>query len=474
MASIEPQFRVEKDSMGEVKVPQQAYYGAQTQRAVDNFPISQRRFPREFIRALGLIKLAAAQVNRELGLLEERVTAPIVQAAQEVVDGQWDADFPIDIYQTGSGTSTNMNANEVMANRAIELMGGARGSRLIHPNDHVNMCQSSNDVIPTAIHVAALEGIDKHLLPALRTLYRALAAKAKEFDDDIKIGRTHLMDATPIRLGQEFSGYARQVELGIRRVESARPSLAELALGGTAVGTGLNAHPEFAKRVIARLGELTGIEFREAENHFEAQGAQDALVEASGALKTVAVSLMKIANDIRWLGSGPRCGIGELMLPELQPGSSIMPGKVNPVIPESVIQVAAQVLGNDLVVTLGGQWGALELNTMMPVMASNLLESIHILGHAAANFAERCIVGIQANRERCAELIEQSQAMCTALAPEIGYDAAAQIAKESFATGRTVRQVARERQVLPEDRLNELLDPRRMTEPGISAGPVGG
>jgi fumarate hydratase class II len=474
MASVEPQFRVEKDSMGEVKVPQQAHYGAQTQRAVDNFPISQRRFPREFIRALGLIKLAAAQVNRELGLLEERVAAPIVQAAQEVVDGKWDADFPIDIYQTGSGTSTNMNANEVMANRAVELMGGARGSRLIHPNDHVNMCQSSNDAIPTAIHVAALEGIDKHLLPALRTLHKALAAKAKEFDDVIKIGRTHLMDATPIRLGQEFSGYARQVELGIRRVENARPSLAELALGGTAVGTGLNAHPEFAKRVIARLGELTGIEFREAENHFEAQGAQDALVEASGVLKTVAVSLMKIANDLRWLGSGPRCGIGELMLPELQPGSSIMPGKVNPVIPESVIQVAAQVLGNDLVVTLGGQWGALELNTMMPVMASNLLESIQILGHAAANFAERCIVGVQASRERCAELIEQSQAMCTALAPEIGYDAAAQIAKESFATGKTVRQVARERQVLPEDRLNDLLDPRRMTEPGISAGPVGG
>jgi fumarate hydratase class II len=336
------------------------------------------------------------------------------------------------------------------------------------------MCQSSNDAIPTAIHVAALEGIDKHLLPALRTLHKALAAKAKEFDDVIKIGRTHLMDATPIRLGQEFSGYARQVELGIRRVENARPSLAELALGGTAVGTGLNAHPEFAKRVIARLGELTGIEFREAENHCEAQGAQDALVEASGVLKTVAVSLMKIANDLRWLGSGPRCGIGELMLPELQPGSSIMPGKVNPVIPESVIQVAAQVLGNDLVVTLGGQWGALELNTMMPVMASNLLESIQILGHAAANFAERCIAGVQASRERCAELIEQSQAMCTALAPEIGYDAAAQIAKESFATGKTVRQVARERQVLPEDRLNDLLDPRRMTEPGLSAGPVGG
>jgi fumarate hydratase class II len=474
MASAGQQFRVEKDSMGEVKVPQEAYYGAQTQRAIDNFPISQRRFPRELIRALGLIKMAATQVNRELGLLDERVTEPIIRAAQEVVDGKFDTDFAIDIYQTGSGTSTNMNANEVIANRAVELAGGARGSRLIHPNDHVNMCQSSNDVIPTAIHVAALERLDRHLLPALRTLHKALGAKAREFDDVMKIGRTHLMDATPIRLGQEFSGYARQVELGIRRIENTYASLGELALGGTAVGTGLNAHPEFAKRVIARLSELTGVEFREAENHFAAQGAQDALVEASGALKTVAVSLMKIANDIRWMGSGPRCGIGELMLPELQPGSSIMPGKINPVIPESVIQVAAQVVGNDTVVTLGAQWGALDLNTMMPVMASNLLESIHILGTAAANFAELCIAGIQADRQRCAALIEQSQAMCTALAPEIGYDAAAQIAKESFASGKTVRQIASERRVLPEDRLNELLDPRRMTEPGLTAGPAGG
>jgi fumarate hydratase, class II len=474
MASAEQQFRVEKDSMGEVNVPQHAYYGAQTQRAIDNFPISQRRFSREFIRAIGLIKMAATQVNRDLGLLEARLSEPIVGAAQEVVDGKFDTDFAIDIYQTGSGTSTNMNANEVIANRAIELAGGSRGSRLIHPNDHVNMCQSSNDVIPTAIHVAALERLEKHLLPGLRTLHKALVAKAKEFEDVMKIGRTHLMDATPIRLGQEFSGYARQVELGIRRLENTRASLAELALGGTAVGTGLNTHPEFAKRVIARLSELTGVAFREAENHFEAQGAQDALVEMSGALKTVAVSLMKIANDLRWMGSGPRCGIGELMLPELQPGSSIMPGKVNPVIPESVIQVAAQVLGNDLVVALGAQWGALDLNTMMPVMASNLLESIHILGTVAANFAELCVVGIQADRERCAALIEQSQAMCTALAPEIGYDAAAQIAKESFASGKTVRQIAKERQVLPADRLDELLDPRRMTEPGLTGGPAGG
>jgi fumarate hydratase class II len=474
MASAEQQFRVEKDSMGEVNVPQHAYYGAQTQRAIDNFPISPRRFSREFIRAIGLIKMAATQVNRDLGLLEARLSEPIVGAAQEVVDGKFDADFAIDIYQTGSGTSTNMNANEVIANRAIELAGGSRGSRLIHPNDHVNMCQSSNDVIPTAIHVAALERLEKHLVPGLRTLHKALVAKAKEFEDVMKIGRTHLMDATPIRLGQEFSGYARQVELGIRRVENTRVSLAELALGGTAVGTGLNTHPEFAKRVIARLSELTGVAFREAENHFEAQGAQDALVEVSGALKTVAVSLMKIANDLRWMGSGPRCGLGELMLPELQPGSSIMPGKVNPVIPESVIQVAAQVLGNDLAVALGAQWGALDLNTMMPVMASNLLESIHILGTVAANFAELCVVGIQADRERCAALIEQSQAMCTALAPEIGYDAAAQIAKESFASGKTVRQIAKERQVLPADRLDELLDPRRMTEPGLTGGPAGG
>jgi fumarate hydratase class II len=474
MAAAQRQFRIEKDSMGEVKVPQDAYYGAQTQRAIDNFPISQRRFPREFVRAIGLIKQAAARVNRELALLDEQVTEPIVRAAQEVIDGTFDADFAIDIYQTGSGTSTNMNANEIIANRAVELLGGARGSRMVHPNDHVNMCQSSNDVVPTAIHVAALERLEKHLLPALRQLHKVLAAKAKEFDEVMKIGRTHLMDATPIRLGQEFSGYARQVELGLRRLESTRPSLAELALGGTAVGTGLNAHPEFAKRVIATLSEMTGIEFREAESHFAAQGAQDALVETSGALKTVAVSLMKIANDLRWLGSGPRCGFGEVLLPELQPGSSIMPGKVNPVIPESVIQVGAQVVGNDLVVTLGGQWGVLDLNTMLPVMASNLLESIELLGNAATNFAERCIVGIQANRERCAELIEQSQAMCTALAPEIGYDAAAQIAKESFASGKTVRQIAQERQILPEERLNELLDPRRMTEPGLTAGPAGG
>jgi len=469
MADVKQEYRVEKDSMGEVKVPRNAYYGAQTQRAVENFPISTRRFPRRFIRALGLIKLAAARVNKALGLLDQKTADVIVQAAQEVIEGRLDEQFVLDIFQTGSGTSTNMNANEVIANRAIELLGGQIGSKTIHPNDHVNMGQSSNDVIPTAIHVAALEAIEQELWPALRKLQQALRAKAREFDKVVKIGRTHLQDATPIRLGQEFSGYARQVELGIRRIEKARESLQELALGGTAVGTGLNAHPEFAKRVIQLLSELTGVEFREAENHFEAQGAQDALVEASGALKTIAVSLIKIANDIRWLGSGPRCGIGELRLPEVQPGSSIMPGKVNPVIAESAIQACAQVIGNVLAVTLGGQWGFFELNTMMPLMASNLLESIQILANSASNFTDRCIAGIRPDETRCAEMIEKSLAMCTALAPVIGYDEAAKIAKISYETGKTVRGVAKELKVLPEDRLDEILDPWRMTEPGIAS-----
>lgn len=468
MADVKQEYRVEKDSMGEVKVPRSAYYGAQTQRAVENFPISTRRFPRRFIRALGLIKLASARVNKTLGLLDQKIADVIVQAAQEVIEGKLDEQFVLDIFQTGSGTSTNMNANEVIANRAIELLGGQIGSKAVHPNDHVNMGQSSNDVIPTAIHVAALEAIEQELGPALRKLHQVLVAKAREFDKVVKIGRTHLQDATPIRLGQEFSGYARQVELGIKRMEKARESLQELALGGTAVGTGLNAHPEFARRVIQLLNELTGIGFREAENHFEAQGAQDALVEASGALKTIAVSLIKIANDVRWLGSGPRCGIGELRLPEVQPGSSIMPGKVNPVIAESAIQACAQVIGNDLAITLGGQWGFFELNTMMPLMASNLLESIEILANATSNFADRCIAGIQADETRCAEMIEKSLAMCTALAPVIGYDEAAKIAKTSYETGKTVREVAKELKVLPEDRLDEILDPWRMTEPGIA------
>ena len=460
-------FRTERDSMGEIQVPQDAYYGAQTQRAVENFPISERRFPRGFIAALGMIKRAAASVNEELGLLDAGVADVIRQASDEVIIGDLDEHFVLDIYQTGSGTSSNMNGNEVIANRATEILGGEIGSKLVHPNDHVNMGQSSNDVIPTAIHVAALQGIEEELLPALRRLRTALQAKAAEFDGIVKIGRTHLQDATPMRLGQEFSGYARQVELSIRRVADTRESLAELALGGTAVGTGLNTHPEFSARVIEKLNEATGLEYREATNHFEAQGAQDALVEASGALKTTAVSLMKIANDVRWLGSGPRCGIGEILLPEVQPGSSIMPGKVNPVIAESAIQVGAQVIGNDLAVTLGGQWGSFELNTMLPIMASNLLESIDILARASANFSERCIEGLQADEERTASMIEKSMAMVTSLAPVIGYDQAAAIAKEAHETGKTVREVARAQEVLPEDKLDELLDPSRMTEPGV-------
>jgi len=463
-------FRIEKDSMGEIRVPEAALYGAQTQRALENFPISGIRFSREFIRAIGEIKLVAARTNRDLGLLEAVIAEAIERAAIEVVAGELDDQFVLDIFQTGSGTSTNMNANEVISNRAIQLLGGVLGSKSpVHPNDHVNMCQSSNDVIPTAMHVAVMESIEHSLIPALRKLHEALAAKSVEFDAIVKIGRTHLQDATPVRLGQEFGGYARQVELGIHRLEKLRDTLSELALGGTAVGTGINTHPEFPGRAIEHLSQLTGLRFREASNHFEAQGGKDALVEASGALKTIAVSFTKIANDIRWLASGPRCGIGEIRLPETQPGSSIMPGKVNPVIAESVLMAAAQVIGNDLTITVSGQAGVFELNTMMPVMAHNLLESIRLLAASATNFADRCVVGIQADEVRCAEMVEKSLAMCTALAPEIGYDAAAAIAKESYKTGKTVREIALEKNILSPERLREILDPLRMTNPGIAA-----
>lgn len=456
--------------MGEMRVPAGALYGAQTQRAVENFPISNLRFPREFIRAMGLIKISGARANMDLGLLDKKIGEAIVKAAQEVVDGKLDEHFVLDIFQTGSGTSSNMNANEVISNRAIQILGGIIGSKKpVHPNDHVNMGQSSNDVIPTAIHVAALECIERSLIPALRKLHKALSAKAKEFDSIVKIGRTHLQDATPIRLGQEFGGYARQAQLGVRRLEKLRDTLEELPLGGTAVGTGINTHPKFAAKTIQYLSKTTGIEFREAEDHFEAQAAKDAIVEASGALKTIAVSLTKIANDIRWLASGPRCGIGEISLPETQPGSSIMPGKVNPVIAESVLMAAAQVIGNDLTVTVGGQAGVFELNVMMPVMAHNLLESIRLLAASANNLTDRCITGIEANKERANEMIEKSLAMCTALAPEIGYDAAAAIAKESYQSGKTVREIAREKKILPPKKLDEILDPMRMTKPGVSA-----
>lgn len=466
--------RIERDTMGELAVPAEAYYGVQTARAIENFPISSLRMPRAIIRAMGMIKRAAAAVNNSLGLLDKKQAVAIKQAATEVVDGKLDAEFPVDIFQTGSGTSTNMNTNEVISNRATELLGGVRGSKLVHPNDHVNLGQSSNDVIPTAIHIAASEMMQRQLLPSLARLHKALKGKAKEFDKVVKIGRTHLQDATPVRLGQEFGGYARQIELGIQRVKQAQEALSEVALGGTAVGTGLNCHPRFSAKVMAIISKETGCSFKEAKNHFEAQSAQDSLVEASGQLRTLAVSFMKIANDIRWLGSGPRCGLGEINLPETQPGSSIMPGKVNPVIAESVTMVCAQVIGNDVTVTLGGQAANFELIVMMPVMAYNLLQSIELLATASNNFAAKCIEGIKANEERCKSLIEESLAMCTALAPEIGYEAAAALAKEAYKSGKTVRQIAKEQHVLPDRRLAELLDPWRMTEPGGPVGSAGG
>ncbi len=461
-------FRTEKDSMGEMKVPRNAYWGPETQRAIENFPISGLRFPRIFLRALAMIKMAAAQVNMELGPLERRPGKAILQAAREVLEGNFDHQFVLDIFQTGSGTSTNMNANEVIAHRANQILGGKIGDKKpIHPNDHVNLGQSSNDVIPSAIHIAAWEGIQKDLLPALKTLQKALEKKVREFDAVMKIGRTHLQDATPIRLGQEFSGYASMVKHGVRRIENLRGNLSELALGGTAVGTGINTHPRFARLVIKKINQMTGLSFREAENHFEAQGAKDAVVEASAALKTLSVSLWKIANDIRWLGSGPRCGIGEILIPPVQPGSSIMPGKVNPVIPEALCQVVAQVIGNDLTVSIAGMSGNFELNVMMPVMTYNLLQSIHLLSIASSVFTEKCVNGLKADKERCREMIEKSLAMVTALSPRIGHDAAAKIAREAYETGRTVREVAMEKRILPKGELEKILDPWRMTKPGL-------
>jgi fumarate hydratase class II len=466
--------RVEKDSMGEMSVPASALYGASTQRAVLNFPVSGWRFSRPFVRALGLLKWAAAQANHDLGLLDAERSALIVQAAEEVVEGKLDDHFPLDIFQTGSGTSTNTNANEVISNRCCQLAGKAIGARdPVHPNDHVNMGQSSNDVIPSAIHISAAEQVKHCLIPALVKLGDALAAKADEFHDVIKIGRTHLMDATPVRLGQEFGGYAQQVRFGKRRSEQAIAALQELALGGTAVGTGLNRHLQFPGKVMRHLEQRTGIAFREAQDHFEAQGAKDGVVEASGQLKTIAVGLFKIANDIRLLSSGPRCGIGEIQLPATQPGSSIMPGKVNPVICESVMMVCSQVIGADTTITWAAANGNLDLNVMMPVIAHNLLESIRILGNVADIFAEKCVSGITANRERCKELIELSMAMVTSLAPKIGYDRAAEIAKESARTGKTVRQISLEKKVLPEAELNAALDPVAMTEPGGEGGAGG-
>ena len=455
-------YRIEKDSLGEMQVPEEALYGAQTQRAVENFPISGQRFGRRFIEALGLIKKSAAQTNLELGNLDADIAEAIAQAAGEVADGKWDDEFVLDIYQTGSGTSTNMNVNEVVAHRATQIRGDK-----VHPNDHVNFGQSSNDVIPTAIHVSALAAVKKQLLPGLEHLRSALSAKAEEFDGVVKSGRTHLMDATPIRLGQEFRGYATQVTKGVERVSRAAAELEELALGGTAVGTGINTHEDFAAKTIARISEATGISFREAPDHFEAQAAKDAAVSTAGALNTVATSLMKIADDIRWLGSGPTSGIHEIKLPAIQPGSSIMPGKVNPVMSEAMMMVCARVMGNHTTITVAGSRGNFELNVMMPVLAQALLESITLLANISTAFADKCVAGIEVNIERAKELLEKNPSIATALNPYIGYDAASVVAKEAAKRGVSVRQVVAEKELLPDDEIDDALDVRGMTEPGL-------
>jgi fumarate hydratase, class II len=458
--------------MGEMQVPADAYYGASTQRAVLNFPISGQPLPHRLIRALGVVKKAAAQTNRELGLLSRRRARAITSAAQEIIDGKLDDQFPIDIYQTGSATSSNTNANEVIANRATEILGGERGSKLVHPNDHVNIGQSSNDVIPTSIQLASAIAINEELIPALERLLRALEAKSMELWPVIKTGRTHLQDATPIRLGQEFRGYAGQVEESIRRARAAIDELTRIPLGGTAVGTGLNSHPQYARIVAARLAKATRLPVRETANHFHAQATLDVLVAAHGALRTIGTSLWKIGSDIRLMGTGPIAGLGELRLPETQPGSSIMPGKVNPVIIESMLMVIARVYGNDTTVVVSGQAGSLfELNVMMPVAGFAMLESITLLAAAASNFSERCVEGLQAT-DRGPELVERSPMLATALNPVIGYDEAAKLAKESMRTGRSIRQLARGRGV-NERELNKVLDLGKMTKPGLE-GPGGG
>ncbi|MFC7115202.1 class II fumarate hydratase [Natronoarchaeum sp. GCM10025703] len=463
-------YRTEEDSLGEMQVPTDAYWGAQTQRAVENFPISGLTFGRRFVRALGIVKKSAARANLDLGLLSEETAEAIVQAADEVIAGEHDDQFPVDVFQTGSGTSSNMNANEVISNRATEIVGGEIGSREIHPNDHVNYGQSSNDVIPTAMHVAALEAVEKDLLPALSTLETALGAKEEAFDGIVKTGRTHLQDATPIRLGQEFGGYRSQVEKGIARVESTREHLGELALGGTAVGTGLNTHEEFAERAAEYISEETGLEFREADNHFEAQAAHDAMSEAHGALRVVAGSLNKIANDLRLLASGPRNGLGEIEQPENQPGSSIMPGKINPVVAESVNQVHKQVVGNDAAVSAGAAEGQIDLNLYKPVLAYNFLQSADLLSNASEVFADRFVDRLEANEEHCETQVKQSMALATALNPHIGYDKASTAAKTALKEGKTVREVVVEKGYLSEAEADEVLDPAKMTSPGILGG----
>ncbi len=457
-------YRIEQDSLGNMQVPKDALYGAQTARAVDNFPISGIPLPQSMLRALGLIKKHAAQANQNLDLLPAEIAEVISQAATEVIEGKFDKQFPVDIFQTGSGTSSNMNANEVIAHRAMRLLGQPLDSKSIHPNDHVNMGQSSNDVFPSTIHIACAEQLHQKLLPALEQLLQQLDNKTDQFKDILKIGRTHLQDATPIKFGQVFSGYARQVEVAHEQVANNANGLFELALGGTAVGTGINTHPDFAAQTIAAIANETDLPFREAKNHFQAQGAKDGLISVSGSLKCCAVSLFKIANDIRFLGSGPRCGIGELVIPAVQPGSSIMPGKINPVMAESLMQVCAQVIGNDATVSLCGLSGNFELNVMMPVMAYNILQSIELLSNGIKAFDEKCLAELQADEKRCTDLLEQSLALVTALVPEIGYDRAADLAKQAHKTGKTLRELALEDGVAAEV-LDRLLDPASMTEP---------
>ena len=458
-------MRLERDSMGELEVPAQAYYGGNTRRAELNFPISNLRLGRSFIKAIGQIKQSAAFVNRDLGAIEPDIAQAIIASAGRVIEGEFDDQFVVDVFQTGSGTSTNMNANEVISNVAIESLGGTIGSRTpVHPNDHVNKGQSSNDVFPSAIHLAAAVSIKDNLIPALQDLENSLREKSTEFWGIVKTGRTHLQDATPIRLGQEFLGYAGQLELGRKRAEKALAELSVLALGGTAVGTGIGMHPEFSSRVITRLGELTGLILSESTNHFQAQSTLDAIVSASGELKSVAVGMLKISNDLRWLGSGPRAGIGEIKLPEVQPGSSIMPGKVNPVIAESVAMVSAQVIGNDTTITIAGQSGNFELNVMMPVAVHNILESIELLATSAKNLARQCINGLTAT-DKGPEMVMEGLAICTALAPIIGYDAAAAIAHEASQNGETIKEVALRVSDLTSAQLDKILDPLSMTEP---------
>ncbi|MFL2521565.1 MAG: class II fumarate hydratase [Halobacteriales archaeon] len=460
-------YRIEKDSLGEVKVPKDVYWGAQTQRAIENFPISGEVFEPGFIRALGIIKKSAAKANGELGFLEQKVVDAIVLAADEVISGELIDQFQVDVFQTGSGTSSNMNANEVIANRACEIVGEDIGSKVIHPNDHVNFGQSSNDIIPTAMHVSALESIDKEVVPSLEVLKSALEKKEKEFSEVVKTGRTHLQDATPITLGQEFGGYKTQIEKGIKRIENVRSSLAELPIGGTAVGTGLNMHPDFPKVASKYISEETGIAFREAADHFEAQAAHDAMSEAHAALRVVAGSMNKIANDLRLLASGPRNGLGEVKQPENQPGSSIMPGKINPVMAEAVNQVHKRVIGNDMTIAYGAAEGQLELNLYKPVLANDFLNSTKIISNVAMVFAEKFIDLLSANKEKCENQVEWSIALATSLSPHIGYDKAAKIAKEAYMNEKTVREVAIEMGEISEADADDMLDARRMTKPGI-------